>query len=96
MMADMHPAVLLIIQVGAIATALTALFVAVEKLWSPLKRMLERVLTEPVIQKLEEHEQYVRYHLGPNGVAQPLHSRIGDLEETVEKLTAIDIRRKYQ
>lgn len=95
-MTNLHPAVVLIIQVGAIATALTALFVAIEKLWSPLKRLLERVLTEPVIEKLEEHEQYVRYHLGPNGVAQPLHSRIGDLEETVERLTALDIRRRNQ
>ena len=95
-MTNLHPAVVLIIQVGAIATALTALFVAIEKLWSPLKRMLERVLTEPVIEKLDEHEQYVRYHLGPNGVAQPLHSRIGDLEETVERLTALDIRRRNQ
>lgn len=95
-MTNLHPAVVLIIQVGAIATALTALFVAIEKLWSPLKRLLERVLTEPVIEKLDEHEQYVRYHLGPNGVTQPLHSRIGDLEETVERLTALDIRRRNQ
>lgn len=95
-MSNMHPAVAFVLQVGAVATAITALLVAVEKIGSPLKRMLERVLTEPVIDKLEEHEQYVRYHLGPNGVAQPLHSRIGDLEETVERLTALDIRKRNQ
>ena len=94
MMGEMHPAVLFVLQVGAVATALTALLVAIEKLGSPIKRMLERVLTEPVIDKLEEHEEYVRYHLGPNGTTEPLHARINNLEQTVEKLTALDIRRR--
>lgn len=95
-MDDVHPLVLLVLQVGMVATALTALFALIEKVWSPLRRLLERSLTEPLLDKIEQHEEYVRYHLGPNGTTSPLHTRIGNLESTVDRLTALDIRRRNQ
>jgi hypothetical protein len=88
-MNNLHPVVMVIIQVGAIATALTALFVLSERLWSPTKRWLERILTDPVIERMDEHQDYVRHHLGPNGDTPPIHQRLTHLEKTVDSLKDI-------
>lgn len=79
----MHPVVVVVIQVGAVATAITALFVLIERVGSPVKRWLERILTEPIIDRIDEHERYVKHHLGPNGDTPAIHERLRDLETTV-------------
>lgn len=47
------------------------------------ERMLAAVTkgTEDIRKALEEHRQYVHYHLGPNGTTKPIHRRLCDLEE---------------
>lgn len=83
---NMHPVVLVIIQIGGVATALTAVFIFVERVWSPAKRWLERILTEPIIERIDEHERYVQHHLGPNGNTPPIHQRLANVEASVESL----------
>ena len=86
MTSNLHPLVVVIIQIGAVATAITALFIMIERIWSPIKNWLERILTQPVLDRIDEHEQYVKYHLGPNGDNPAIHERLKDLESTVTSL----------
>ncbi len=88
-MNNLHPVVLIVIQVGAVATAVTAMFVLIERIWSPTKRWLERILTEPVISRIDEHETYVKHHLGPNGDTPAIHTRLAQLEKTVDSLKEV-------
>jgi hypothetical protein len=90
-MGSVHPAVLFIIQAGAVAAAVTGILVLIEKLWSPVSNFLQRQINEPVEQKiidltdkLDKHTEYVQYHLGPNGGAPSVHSRVQRIEEIVD------------
>ena len=90
-MSNVHPLVLLVLQVGAVAAAITGILAAIEKLWSPLSKFLQRQINEPVEQKiidltdkLDKHTEYVQYHLGPNGGAPSVHSRVKKIEEIVD------------
>lgn len=90
-MNDVHPIVLLLIQVGAVAAAITGVIVLIEKLWSPISNFLQRSINEPVerkiidlTDKLDRHTEYVQYHLGPNGGAPSVHSRVQRIEEIVD------------
>jgi hypothetical protein len=50
----------------------------------PIGRWLDRRHEEslgPLVLSFEEHTEYVRYHLGPNGTTRPIHERIRRLEE---------------
>jgi hypothetical protein len=38
-----------------------------------------------VTKSLEEHKDYTRYHLGPNGKSKPVHERITDVERAVTR-----------
>ena len=90
-MNGIHPVVLLLLQVGAVAAAITGIIAAVEKLWSPISKFLQRAINEPVEQKiidltdkLDKHTEYVKYHLGPNGDAPAVHARVQKIEEIVD------------
>lgn len=52
----LHPVVVFLIQVGALAAALTAIIAFIEKVWSPMKRWLQDALTNPVLDKMTEIE----------------------------------------
>lgn len=93
MMKDVPPIIALLIMAGAIAGSLTAIFVFVERTWQPVKGWLQDALTTPLVNKLDDledrwrtHEDYVRYHLGPNGDATPVHARLQRVEEGIEKV----------
>lgn len=56
----MHPAVVFVIQAGAVATALIAIGALIEKWWSPIKRWLQDALTNPVLTKMDEIDGSLR------------------------------------
>ena len=59
-MGKMHPAVVFVIQVGAVAAALVSIGALVERSWSPAKRWLQNALTNPVLQKMDEIDTSLR------------------------------------
>lgn len=59
-MGKMHPAVLFVIQAGAVAAALVSMGALVERFWSPAKRWLQNALTNPVLQKMDEIDTSLR------------------------------------
>lgn len=88
---ELHPVVVFVVQLGALAAAVTGIIVLIEKLWSPISKFLQRQINEPVEQKiidltdkLDKHTEYVQYHLGPNGGAPSVHSRVKKIEEIVD------------
>lgn len=38
---------------------------------------------EPINQRMDDHIEYVRYHLGPNGTTEPVHARLSAMEAAV-------------
>lgn len=56
----MHPAVVLVLQVGAVAAALVSIGALVERYWSPMKRWLQDALTNPVLKKMDEIDTSLR------------------------------------
>lgn len=92
-MGNTHPIVTAIIQIGAVAAALTAIGIAVERVWGPMRKWLANALTNPLLDKLDEmkddfdeHRQYVEYHLGPNGKTPPVHERLTIVEDSVRRI----------
>lgn len=92
-MGEMHPVVTIIVQVGAVAAALTGITIFIERTWGPVRRWLANALTNPLLEKLDEvkedfeaHTDYVRYHLGPNGKTVPVHVRLTLVEQQLRKL----------
>ena len=88
-----HPLVTLLVQVGAVAAALTAVTVFVERVWSPVKSWLKDALTDPLLSELEQiridmhdHINYVQHHLGPNNTATPMHVRVLLIEQQLRKM----------
>lgn len=59
-MGKMHPAVVLVLQVGAVAAALVSIGALVEKVWSPMRRWLQDALTNPVLHKMDSIDQTLR------------------------------------
>lgn len=59
-MGKMHPAVVLVLQVGAVAAALVSIGALVERYWSPIKRWLQDALTNPVLKKMDEIDTNLR------------------------------------
>ncbi len=95
-MADFHPLIVLLIQAGAVAGALTAIALLIERIWGPVRRWLANALTNPLIDKLgemeerwDDHTDYVRHHLGPNGTTQPLHERVEEVQTRAEIMEAV-------
>lgn len=56
----MHPAVVFVLQVGAVSAALVSFGALVERWWSPLKRWLQDALTYPVLKKMDEIDTNLR------------------------------------
>jgi len=56
----MHPAVVLVLQVGAVAAALVSIGALVERYWSPIERWLQNALTNPVLKKMDEIDTSLR------------------------------------
>lgn len=88
-----HPFVMLLVQVGAVAAALTAVTVFIERVWSPVKSWLKDALTNPLLSELEQiridmhdHMNYVQHHLGPNGSNTPIHVRVSLIEQQLRKM----------
>ena len=59
-MGKMHPAVVLVLQVGAVAAALVSIGALVERYWSPIKRCLQGALTTPGLKKMDEIDTNLR------------------------------------
>jgi hypothetical protein len=88
---DLPPVFEFALEVGAVAAAITGVLVLVERLWKPISKFLQREINGPVEEKiidltdkLDQHTEYVRYHLGPNGNAPAVHVRVQKIEGIVD------------
>ena len=70
----------------AVCAALVAIVAVIEKVFSPIGRLLRRWVTAPLEHQLADHIVYVRHHLGPNGDTPAIHTRLADLEADVREL----------
>lgn len=61
-------------ELGIYAAALTAIIVLGGYLWRGFKLTIDDIVNNGSLAK------YVKYHLGPNGDATPLHKRVEALE----------------
>ncbi len=80
----------IIVDIGIIAGVFTALVGAIAVAWkTPPGRWFRQQLSESAGEWFEErvqsahadHDEYVRYHLGPNGTTKPVHERLRSLEQ---------------
>jgi hypothetical protein len=86
----------------AIASLIVALFVIFEKVTGSLGRWFERRFRESLEptneqitelgQQVEHADAYNRYHLGPNGLALPIHLRLQDVEKRISEIADQDGR----
>jgi len=88
--------------IGGVVIAMGAMFVLFEKVTGSLGRWFERHFKESLeptnerisdlAQQVEHADQYNRYHLGPNGLAQPIHMRLQDVEKRMAEIADQDGR----
>lgn len=81
-----------VIDVGTMAGVFTAVVTAIAVFWrtppvrwfrAHISESLGQWLKERINEAHHEHNAFVRYHLGPNGDAKPIHQRITDVERAV-------------
>jgi hypothetical protein len=54
---------------------------AFEKAFTPAAKFVQRVVTDPVVEKIDVMATYVGHHLGPNGNTTPLHKRVEGISQ---------------
>ena len=88
--------------IGGTIIGLGAMFVLFEKITGSLGRWFERHFKESLeptnerisdlAQQVEHADQYNRFHLGPNGMTQPIHQRLQVVEKRMAEIADQDGR----
>jgi len=88
--------------IGGVVVGMGAMFVLFEKVTGSLGRWFERHFKESLEptndritdlgQQVEHADQYNRYHLGPNGLAPPIHVRLKVVEDRMAQISDQDGR----
>jgi hypothetical protein len=79
----------IVLAIGASAAALTAVFVAFEKVTGATTKWLARGVsagTADLRDHISDLEHLTRYHLGPNGDAPKMHERVQALAHEVDEI----------